>query len=330
MLEKISLEKAALLTIPYLLLLSICYNSGYWDVFGFSVFNYYEAQDILKDIAGPLFKFSGLVLIPIVILLAVVIAWSRDINKIATILKGQGIAEPHEIATDKSSDELCSAPVEVQQAHKPEKETWFIKVFKYFILASVGIIFILFLAGTVYTIVVYLFPYEDEGDFVLIYIKSLESIVIQRFFVLLFLPSALIVGILRSMQLIDSINKQRVLIVLSSFIFTLLVSYHYGRIDAFKVTSGVQFRFWIDPDGHGHKYLAKINKNYFFLEDTMFINTSGNMNYRLDTLIISPVVNIITDDSLKSARLDYYGPRTARMSSDFTKRFSSRNGGESF
>ncbi len=330
MFEKISLEKVALLTIPYLLLLSICYNSGYWDVFGFSVFNYYEAQDILKDIAGPLFKFSGLVLTPIFILLVIVISWARNINSNKNLAKEQRLAEQYERYGIDQAEEKCSAPIEVQQAHTPEPEKWSTKFFRFIALGIIAIIASLFLLAIFYTIVFYLFPYEDEGDFLLIYIKSLDSTVIQRFFVLLLLPSILVASIAHGMQLIEAKDRFKVLSIISSFILTLLISYHYGRIDASKVTSGAQFRFWIDPRGHGHKYLAKINKNYFFLDDTMFINTSGNMNYRLDTLIISPVVDIITDDSLKSATLDYYGPRTARMAPDFTKRFASRNGGESF
>jgi hypothetical protein len=308
---KLPLDKVALLLIPYLLILSICYDNGYWSLFSISIFNYYEVQDIVKDISGPIFKFGGLVVAPMVVSLAIIITWINkkefvDENKIAPSDKPVLVQEDVNITVEERIKRIG------------------IKLFKKLKRAS-----IIVLAGiAVATIVIFVtsmfFPFEEEGKFALKYLKSTGSEAKLRFAYITFFSAMAVSSIVENTLRLSKKESAKAAIVFFSFVLTMFVAYHYGRIEAYKVISGAEFRYWIDKEGDAHKYLAKINKHYIFLEDNSFVPKEGNEDFSLDTLKYNPEMKIITDDSLKSVNLDYYGPMTKKTSDAFNKIFKSR------
>ncbi|MBC6698091.1 hypothetical protein [Hymenobacter sp. BT190] len=51
---KISFDRLAFWILPYLYLVSVAYNTGYWGTFGIDAFNYYPIQDLVKGVTAPL------------------------------------------------------------------------------------------------------------------------------------------------------------------------------------------------------------------------------------------------------------------------------------
>jgi hypothetical protein len=304
---KFSGEKIALLFIPYLLMLSIFYNNGYWSFFSFSVFNYYEAQDIAKDIAGPLFKFGGLLIVPL--FLAALTTASMFNSKKVT-----------DAADEKARKELKK---EWKKLSFIRKVVYILKVIGYIILGIAAFLVAVFLI----TIICY--PIEDDGGFIIKYINTLQGYSVVR---LLYLTLFVLIGssfVVKRLRSISEFDGVKIGVILMSIVLTAVVAYHYGRIEAYKIISGTNFRYWIDKKGVGHKYMSKINKNYIFLNDAGYINPSGN-DYALDTIGFDPRITVISEDSLKSVELGYFGPNMRDNGETFRKIFVSRNGGKEF
>jgi hypothetical protein len=305
---KLSAEKVALLSIPYLLVLSIFYNNGYWSFFSLSVFNYYEAQDIVKDIAGPLFKFGGLLIAPLFLAATSIASMFSDSKQISQELVKKAELEAK---LDWRSLPLAKKTLEIIR---------FILIVLLVVGASLLFVFIV-------TMVFY--PIEDDGDFVLKYLSSLDDYSPMRLIYIILLT---IIGtsiITKRAQGVSDIDSIKIAITVASLSLTTVIAYHYGRIEAYKIISGTNFRYWISKDGVGHKYMAHINKNYIFLNDVKYINPYGK-EYRLDTLVFDSRIVIISEDSLKSVELDYFGLNTKYTSSAFKKAFISRNGGKKY
>lgn len=303
---KISLDKAVLLLIPYLLALSIFYNNGYWSLFSLSIFNYYEVQDIVKDIAWPLFKFGGLLIAPLFLAILMYVS----------IYKNE---------SQKSAEEIKTEQDEIKKAWKemPFKK----KVFNFgrfiLILSLSSVVFLLVVS--VVTIIFY--PIEDDGAFVLKYLDSLSKYFNLRllYFALFVLIASMTIA--KRVQGVSGIDGMKTAVAILMLSLTALIAYHYGRIEAYKIISGTDFRYWIDKKGNGRKYLTKVNKNYLFLDDAQYINPNGN-DYKLDTLNYNPQIVIISEDSLKSIELGYFGTSISSTGTRFNNAFTSRNGGK--
>lgn len=279
MLKDFSLDKAILALITYLTLLSICYTNGYWSLFEINIFNYYGVQDILKSTVAPLFKFGGLLALPLLIIALTVLLLFKKINEEA----------------EKESEALAKAQI-------GKKNGLLFNLFIIFIgIPGLVSILIIVIVGPFF-----LFPVEDEGDFALMYLKSLpvESI-LRALFACLMLPMCLPL-VLDFIRVLTQSQARKLTVIIISFVSTLFISYHYGRIDALKLVSGYEFFYWIDNASIPHKYIAKVGSYNIFLQDLHYIKHDDSLKFSLDTLRYTGMVNVISEDSLKGLSLHYY------------------------
>lgn len=299
---KISFDKILLYLIPYLLIISLCYNNGYWSLFNLNIFQYYQVQDILKAISMPAFRFIGLTTLPVMIIAASMLSWSEA-----------------PIIIDKDKLKKWQRPK--RPLDKPaETPKWQRLIAAITLLAFIACILIIAVSGTI----VYLSPYYDESYFIDGYIGTLEEISIARVISMCFIiPFA--IGIIYDIMIEDrSYNDIRIMMTMMSVFVTFAIAYHFGRLDAYKIILGTDFEYWVNKKGKPYKMLGKVDKFYFFSNDDSYVRFE-DMNSRLfDSIYYYNSVIILSDDSLKAIELGMYGPRTIEKGEFFSQVYKPR------
>jgi hypothetical protein len=296
MFKEIQIEKVVLLGITYLTLLSICYNNGYWSLFKINVFNYYGVQDILKGAVAPLFQFGGLLALPILVVFILALLLFKKINE--------------------------EAQKEAQKDNERKSEVKFGKLQT----IALGIFAIIVIPCVIAVLIIspfLLFPIEEQGDFALLYLNSIPGPSVGRALLVCTILPVYWSLFFNVIKLLTKEQAFKGIFILSSFSSTFLIAYHYGRLDAFKIVSGYEFRYWVDENKLPHKYIAKVNNYNMFLEDRHYVLHNDSLNFRLDTLHYVPLINVISEDSLKGLSLEYYhAANTSGESGYFSRVFA--------
>lgn len=312
---KESLEKWLLFVVPFLLAISICYNNGYWSPYPINIYEYYQVSDILKGIAMPSFRFISLALLPLLVSISIIIQ----------SLKADAPART------KEEENKIDAAVK-KKTEETDKQTGLNKGHRYrwlnYLLAGVmaGVGMLLVFTPIVLASV-FLSPYLDEEKFIKIYFTALSSSIARGVMACFLVP--LFIGFVVLLQQ-DQHNPpknspaSKVALLMSMLLTTLTLAYQSGRIDAYKIISGYDFYYLLDNKDVPHKYLGKLDKYFFFLDDIRIIDPKGTMDMRVDTMTYSAVISIVSDDSLKSLPLVHYNTFSTVIP-EAAKIFQSRN-----
>ena len=245
---KFSIKRLGVTVIPYLILVSLCYTSGYWSNLKIDIYNYYQVQDILKSLANPLFGFVGFAFYPVVSIINILASW-------------------HEKSPVK---ETSSTTLEKAAEEKQEEHTWGEQALIYVLsIPVVGIIFALafgILIGLIAVISLPLVPIEDYYTYARMYLSTLGLMNVIRIIVLLIIAPTLLAWIVK-----ERIQKPTATIaaLISYTILPFLIAYHFGKMDSYKILTGLEFRY-LEVAGRPLKYLGKAD-TYHFSEDRSYV-----------------------------------------------------------
>jgi hypothetical protein len=284
---KVSIKRLSVTVIPYLILSSLCYTSGYWSNIKIDIYNYYQAQDILKSLGNPLFGFVGLAFYPVISVINILASW-------------------HEKAPTKES---APAAVETATEEKQEEHTWWEKGLIYlFSLPVVGIILTLgfgLIIGFIAAVSLPLVPIEDYSSYARIYLSTLGLMNVVRIIVLLIVAPTLLGWIVK-----ERIQKPTPTIaaLISYTILPFLIAYHFGKMESYKALMGLEFRY-MEVAGKPLKYLGKADTYYFFSEDRSYVPYQAETPTRLANNYYDQTIRVVSADSLKSFSLRRYSNR---------------------
>ncbi|MCA8830312.1 hypothetical protein [Hymenobacter pini] len=291
---KLNLGQLGAAAVPYLILASLCYVSGYWSNVGIDVFNYYQVQDVLKSLANPLLSFIGLTFYPLLTIASVLGTWQKK----------------------------ATPPTKLSWITFEDGEKWYERAIMHvltalMVVAIVGLVLGL-VVGFVALVSLLLFPVENLAPFTVTYLRTLDWLDLLRLPVLIFFGPWLAALLLR-----DYVRKSTTEFgsLIGSVVIPLILAYHFGRMESYKALSGLEFRYVETPKG-ALKYMGKVGDFYFFSED------GGYVPYRkreYDGLVNDQYVRtirIVSSDSLKQLRLLHYtSARKASLPPDsFRKR----------
>lgn len=274
---KFSLGQVSAIGIPYLLVASLCYVSGFWSNLSIDVFNYFQVQDILKTLANPLLGFVGFTLYPLLTVVTVLSSWHerRDSTK-AKWIEFEG------------------------------NEAWYEKIGLALVTIALGLLFtvivLLILVGSILLFSLLLTPVERLAPFGLVYLRTLGLLDWLRLPLIIFICPA-IVAVLVKNHVQGTITQIGSLI--GSITIPLLIAYHFGRMESFKILSGLEFRYVQGPAGP-MKYLGKADTYYFFSEDKGYVPYRKSVFAPLSAKAHDQTIRIVSTDSLKQVRLLYY------------------------
>jgi hypothetical protein len=275
---KINLSQLGILIIPYLILASLCYTSGYWSNVKIDIFNYYQVQDILKGLANPLFGFVGLTFYPLVTVASIMASWQEKQKE-----------NPKSVWPKPDENDSIVTRIALY---------FFATLFVIIIVGVVLGILILFI-GAISAI---LFPIEDLYAFARIYLSTLTWIDWARAAVMLFLGPIITAWLVK-----EHIQKPIAKLggLLGSAIFPLIIAYHFGKMDSYKVLTGLEFRY-LETASRPLKYLGKADTYYFFSEDRGYVPYCNGAPTRLTNDRYDQSIRIISADSLKHLELRRY------------------------
>lgn len=275
---KFNLDRLSLLLIPYLLLASICYSSGYWSNVKIDIFNYYQVQDILKGLANPLFGFAGLAFYPLVTGASILASWQKK---------------------HPESSKL-SWPEFDEEEGIGERIATYLLVFLALILLLVVLLTIIGLF--VATISAILFPIEDLYSFIRLYTTTLCWVDCLRLGALLFLGP-----VIAAWSVKDHVQKPAINVasLIGCTILPLVIAYHFGKMESYKVLTGMEFRY-LEAASGPLKYLGKADTHYFFSEDRGYVPYQTDSPTHLVNDTFEQTIRIISADSLKQLSLRRY------------------------
>jgi hypothetical protein len=311
------LEKILLYIVPFLIAISICYNNGYWSLYPINIYEYYQVTDILKAVAMPAFSFISLAFFPLLIA-GVVLSLSFNLSKVTT-----------------PNDETKSTyvPPFVEKIFSKIDKLQFLKSKLFYVPVFILLLLLIsyLLIKSIYSmwiLLIDLSPYSDDKQFIEIYfnvadkgfIRSIEACIVVPFTIamaafLLYLPNS------SPSQPIKAASKTFFFTL--SIIIVLTLSYNAGRIDAYKIIAGYDFYFIIDSKNEPHKYLGRLDKYFFFLDDNKIIKSEKSMR-KLNEMPYSTRLSIISEDSLKALQLHRYNPSIIIGDSNYYKAFQIR------
>lgn len=297
MLEKIQIEKVIAVVVTYLTVLSICYNNGFWSTFNINIFNYYGLQDILKGVIAPFFQFGALIFFPLFAVALILLLGRERIKK------------------EKTSS------IDTDLHLKSKWLTIARKVYRFvgwWIIASIVI--------SVLALSLLIYPVEDQSQFLWIYLKGLNMFSIFRAVIGIFIIPMYSGIFIAELGFFRKLISMRVASISSCLILTLFISYHYGRLDAYRIFTGYEFLYSTgSKNGEVQKYLGKVNNYNFFLINNYLIGHNGfydfNIPMDMDKVLFKPLVSIVSDDSLKSIRFNSYSVNNSANDTTIYKKF---------
>lgn len=284
---KLSIKRLSITVIPYLILSSLCYTSGYWSNIKVDIYNYYQAEDILKSLANPLFGFAGLAFYPVVSVINILASWREKTP----------VKEPSSAASENAAEE------------KQEVHAWWEKLLIYLLsIPVVGIIIALafgLLFGFVAAISLPLVPIEEYYTYARIYLSTLGLVDVIRITVLLIIAPTLLGWIMK-----EHVQKpmSTIAALISYTILPFLIAYHFGKMESYKVLTGLEFRY-LQVAGKPLKYLGKADTYYFFSEDRSYVPYQADAPTRLANNYYDQTIRIVSADSLKQLSLRRYSNR---------------------
>jgi len=280
---KISIKRLSVTVIPYLIVASLCYTSGYWSNIKIDIYNYYQVQDILKGLANPLFGFIGLGFYPVVSLISILSSWHEK--------------EPKKEPTPAAQDE------------EQEVNAWWENALIYLLAVPAIGILVALVFGILFTIIAAislpLVPVEDYYTHALIYLSTFKLMDVVRILVLMLVGPLLIASNIKK-----RVQKPVATIaaLIGCILFPFLTAYHFGKMDSYKILTGLEFRY-MEVAGKPLKYLGKADTYYFFSEDRSYVPYQVEAPTRLANNYYDQTIRVISADSLKQLSLRRYSNR---------------------
>lgn len=296
--EKIPFDKAIAAGVAYLTVLSICYNNGYWSTFYINIFNYYGLQDVLKGVIAPFFQFGALIMLPLLVIMLLVL-----------------------LGGDKIDEETIPL-LKINWQSKPRWMHIARKIFR-----VIGLLLLFCLIAGVIGLSLLIYPLEDQSQFFWIYLKSISGFSWLRLIVGIFVIPYYSAILVNELRLVYKGLSVRIATMASCLILTLFIAYHYGKADAYRIITGYEFLYFTPQKGKDvHKYLGKVNDFNFFLVNDYLISHRAISNFDIpidiNKVAFKPVISIVSDDSLKSIRLDSYSVNSFTSDTAMYKNFT--------
>jgi hypothetical protein len=319
------LEKLLLYVVPFLIITSICYSNGYWSLYPINIYDYYQPTDILKAVALPTFNFISIALLPLTIALCITVV---------SIRIKSSVTKP--ALTREEKDAAALLIINNNALYRALDK---IKLFnnKYFLIIFFLVFLIIFTyAGGKAIISLWeaslgLSPYFDDKDFMNYYLMILDKGTLRSIQALGIIPSLIAIGAIVVNANEDSFFKP---LIVATKLFTIsmtimmvfTLSYNAGKIDAYKIVAGYDFYYMIDKKNEPHKYLGKLDKYFFFLDDNRAIKDKKTMSLLSSKVYYSARISIIGEDSLKAFQLYRYNTEVRTTDSAFYNNFEYRKG----